>query len=414
MAEQEQVERLTCSIKEWNQWRQHYPDLHPDLSNTNFSGTDLNEANLSRTNLTNANLHRAILHSVDFSNANLSEANLSKADLYEANLHGAILHSVDLSNADLSEANLSEANLSRAFLRFADLTEAFLRFADLSEAFLSRASLVDTNLSNADFSNADLNKADLSNADLTEVNLSRANLSGANLSYTNLSSTNFTNILFSRTIFAWTDLSRVRGLNTARHGGPSSLDINSVILPHDEYTRTHFLRGVGFTEAQIEYLPSLLTPRITQYYSLFISYAHQDEIMVKRLYTDLRKNNVLCWFAPEDMKIGDNIRHRIDESIHRHDKLLLVLSEHSVASQWVEHEVETALSKEYEGKPNVLFPIRLDNAVMKSTTGWASHIRLTRHIGDFTNWQDDAAYYDVFTTLLRHLKVTDALSNKIR
>lgn len=35
-----------------------------------------------------------------------------------------------------------------------------------------------------------------------------------------------------------------------------------------------FLRGVGFTETQIEYLPSLLTPRSIQYSSLFISYAH--------------------------------------------------------------------------------------------------------------------------------------------
>ena len=39
------------------------------------------------------------------------------------------------------------------------------------------------------------------------------------------------------------------------------------------------------------------------------------------------------------MKIGDKIRLRIDESIRIHDELLLVLSENSVASQWVEHEV---------------------------------------------------------------------------
>ncbi len=369
MAEQEQVERLTRSIDEWNQWRRLYPDLRPDLSNTNFSSADLSNANL---------------------------------------------HNADFSNTNLSEANLGEADLSRAFLRFADLSGTFLRFANLSEIYLSSTNLSEANLSEANLSEADLNKADLNKADLTRVNLSRANLSGANLSYANLSSADFTNILFSSTIFAWVDVRSVRGLDTARHRGPSSVDINSVILPHDEYTRTHFLRGVGFTEAQIEYLPSLLTPQLIQYYSLFISYAHQDEAVVKRLYTDLRKNDVLCWFAPEDMKIGDNIRHRIDESIHLHDKLLLVLSVHSVSSQWVEHEVETALAKEkeYEGKPSVLFPIRLDNAVMESTTGWASHIRLTRHIGNFTNWQNEAAYHEAFTTLLRHLKVTDALSDK--
>jgi hypothetical protein len=56
------------------------------------------------------------------------------------------------------------------------------------------------------------------------------------------------------------------------------------------------------------------------------------------------------------MKIGDKIWPRVEESIHLYDKLLLVLSEHSIASNWVAYEVERALNKEPEGKPNVLFP----------------------------------------------------------
>src|SRR5437763_9731282 len=103
------------------------------------------------------------------------------------------------------------------------------------------------------------------------------------------------------------------------------------------------------------------------------------------------------------MRIRDKIRPRIDESILLHDKLLLVLTEHSVASQWVEHEVETALGKELEGKPNVLFPIRLDEAVMQSRTGWVSHVRLTRHIGDFTNCKNHDEYQQAFNGLLRDL-----------
>ena len=48
-----------------------------------------------------------------------------------------------------------------------------------------------------------------------------------------------------------------------------------------------------------------------------------------------------CWSAPEDMKIGDKFRQRIDEAIRVYDKLLLVLTENSVKSAWVEKEVET-------------------------------------------------------------------------
>ena len=44
-------------------------------------------------------------------------------------------------------------------------------------------------------------------------------------------------------------------------------------------------------------------------------------------------------FAPEDLKIGDRIRHAIHDAIQLHDKLLLILSDDSVHSQWVEDEV---------------------------------------------------------------------------
>src|SRR5205807_3279483 len=38
-------------------------------------------------------------------------------------------------------------------------------------------------------------------------------------------------------------------------------------------------------------------------------------------YADLQANNVRCWYAPEDLKIGDKFRVRIDESIRLYDKL---------------------------------------------------------------------------------------------
>lgn len=312
-------------------------------------------------------------------------------------------HSVQEWNTWRQEHPKIRPDLSFADLRGTNLIRANLGGADLNGADFSFATLSYTNLHDTNLSDADLSFAVLSNTDLRGATLSDANLFGANLSDANLSDANFDQTFFSRTLFAWVDLSTVKGLETAVHNGPSSVDINSVVLPHDERTRLHFLRGVGFSDIAIEYLPSILMPAAIQYYSIFISYTHRDEIVARRLYQDLQNNGVRCWMAPHDMKIGDKIRLRIDEAIHTHEKLLLILSTHSVASQWVEHEVETALGKEQKSQSNVLFPIRLDDAVLKSTTGWASHVRLTRHIGDFTNWQDDAAYQQVLAYLMRDL-----------
>ena len=83
------------------------------------------------------------------------------------------------------------------------------------------------------------------------------------------------------------------------------------------------------------------------------------------------------------MKIGDKFRRRINDAIRIHDKLLVVLSQDSVKSAWVEDEVEAAFERECRDGNTVLFPIRLDDAVMDSDAAWAASIRRTRHIGDF-------------------------------
>jgi hypothetical protein len=53
----------------------------------------------------------------------------------------------------------------------------------------------------------------------------------------------------------------------------------------------------------------------------------------------------------------------------------------------------------------VLFPIRLDDAVMETKIGWAADIKRSRHIGDFRNWKDHDAYQKALARLLRDLRV---------
>src|SRR5258708_3580343 len=183
----------------------------------------------------------------------------------------------------------------------------------------------------------------------------------------------------------------------------STVNANSVKLPEGE-TRIHFLRGAGFSDTFIDYLPSLLTAAI-QYESCFISYAHQDEALAQRLYKDLQDKGVRCWFAPHDLQPGTRYRKGFEDAIYLHDRVLLLLSTHAVQSNWVAHEVETVLELGVLEQRELLFPIRLDEAVMHTTEAWAARLRGTRHIGDFTAWQDETIYQQRFAELLRHLKV---------
>jgi hypothetical protein len=293
---------------------------------------------------------------------------------------------------DLIEADLSFADLREAVLRRSLWPGAHLH-GDLSAATLSGADLTAADLRRAVLLRADLTAADLRGADLREATLVGATLVGADLSWASL----------HETIFSDTNLSAARGLETCRHFGPSTLDHRT--LAKSGPLPLAFLRGCGLPDTLIEYLPSLLNQPF-QFYSCFISYASRDCAFAERLHADLQNKGVRCWFAPEDMKIGDRLRPRIDETIRLYDKLLLVLSKTSVESQWVEQEVETALARERQQGTTILFPVRIDNTVMTLETGWPALIRNTRNIGDFRRWKTHDVYLKALARLLRDLTAT--------
>jgi uncharacterized protein YjbI with pentapeptide repeats len=305
----------------------------------------------------------------------------------------------DLSSADLYEINLADANLFGG-----NLTGASLSRASLSRVNLHGADLIGADLTHASLNDADLTHTNLAEATLAEANLCYTNLHGANLTHANLTGADVSGVSFDDTDFIGTNLTAVRGLETCKHAGPSTLDHRT--LAKSGPLPLVFLRGCGLPEALINYLPSLLNEPF-QFYSCFISYASKDHAFAERLYADLQNKGVRCWFAPEDMKIGDRLRPRIDETIRLYDKLLLILSKTSVTSQWVEQEVETALAREREQDTTILFPVRIDNTVMTLETGWPALIRNTRNIGDFRRWKTHDVYQKAFNQLLRDLKTAE-------
>jgi len=347
MAEQELIGILRQCREEWSTWRKLHRDIRPNFSNANLINADLREAKLSH-----------------------------------ADLPGAYLIGADLSHADLS---------------YADLPGAYLINADLSRANLSRANLSHTELNNVKLIDADLINADLSHTDLSGANLSLANLSLANLSRAALRSTVVGNV----------DLRTVQGLDTVKHYGPSTIGTDTLERSQGDIPEV-FLRGVGLSDTFIEYARALVKKPF-DYYTCFISYSSKDEEFTKRLYNDLQGAGVRCWFAPKDMDIGDEIQYRINESIRIYDKLLLILSKHSVNSTWVEYEIKRALNKEPAGVQNVLYPVRLDKAILTCEMEWVQDIKQTRHIGNFEKWRTNQdAYQESFNRLLRALKPKEA------
>lgn len=271
-------------------------------------------------------------------------------------------------------------------------TQGSLRLVDLSHVQLSGSSFRGIDFSRTDLSSSDLSGTDLQSADLSGARFDATNLTGADLSHSKMGDT----------ILARMDLRTVKGLDTIGHIGPSTIGIDTIYQSGGDIPEA-FLRGAGIPDDFATYMKSLVVNPI-QYYSCFISYSSKDNDFAQRLYADLQREHVRCWFAPESLSIGDKFRSRIDEAILVYDKLLLVLSENSVKSAWVESEVEAAWEKERRQKRLVLFPIQVDMAVMTATNAWASEIRRTRHIGDFRMWKNHDSYITAFDRLMRDLR----------
>ncbi len=316
-----------------------------------------------------------------------------RPDLHEADLSGG-----GLSRANLRGAKLSEAKLSGAKLRGADLYEANLREASPRQANLYEADLHRADLSGADLRGAILRKAVLVEAHLTKANLSGADLSGAKLVYT---------------IFAFVDLSTVKGLGACVHIGPSTLDTHT--LMQSKNLPEVFLRGCGVSDSLITHLPSHVEDSPIQIYTFYISYSTQDDAFATRLYNDLQGKGVRCWYAPEDMKGGDKIYDQIDTAIRLHDKLLLVLSEHSLESEWVLTEIRRCRKSEKRDGTRKLFPLRLVSMeVLKewdcfdTDSGRDLAVDIREYfLPDFSDWKNHDTYHQAFERLLRDLEEAD-------
>ena len=106
----------------------------------------------------------------------------------------------------------------------------------------------------------------------------------------------------------------------------------------------------------------------------FISYAEKDQKFAQKLHDDLEDKGIRCWIASEEIRIGEEFRSVIEEAIHRCKKVLLILSEDSIKSEWVKDEVEAALEKERADGRAVLLPIRIDEAVQSTGQAWAAKL----------------------------------------
>ena len=118
------------------------------------------------------------------------------------------------------------------------------------------------------------------------------------------------------------------------------------------------------------------------------------------------------------MQSGKKVHEQIDQAIRLHDRLLLILSEDSMHSEWVTTEIFKARQREVKEGKRVLFPVGLVNferlrdwKCFDADTGKDSAREIREYfIPNFSNWKAHDLYQKEFNRLLQDLKMKSVKS----
>ena len=142
-----------------------------------------------------------------------------------------------------------------------------------------------------------------------------------------------------------------------------------------------------------------------QPHSLFISYTHKDQSFVETLEKVFKSNDIKYWRDVHDMVSGP-MEKQIERAISINETFLLILSENSVNSDWVEFEVRRARETEKTANRHILCPIALDDSWKDCK--WPRRIKdqiLEYKVLDFSNWKDEAFFEQQYAKLLKGLNI---------
>lgn len=95
---------------------------------------------------------------------------------------------------------------------------------------------------------------------------------------------------------------------------------------------------------------------------VFISHSSKDKGFVRQLAADLLAAEIDVWLDELRIKVGDSIPQKIAQGLAESDFFLIVISHNSVASPWIQKELDNALVKEIERRRVHVFPVKIDDA----------------------------------------------------
>lgn len=91
--------------------------------------------------------------------------------------------------------------------------------------------------------------------------------------------------------------------------------------------------------------------------SIFLSHNKADKPFARQLAADLEHQGIRYWIDEAEIKVGESLIEKIRHGIDNAAYVAVILSPDSVASSWVQREVDVAMNQEISGRRVKVLPI---------------------------------------------------------
>lgn len=91
--------------------------------------------------------------------------------------------------------------------------------------------------------------------------------------------------------------------------------------------------------------------------NVFISHSSLDKTIARRLALELAKRGVEVWLDESAIKVGNSISRSVEEALENCTYVIVLLSPHALASNWVDREWRAAFSREMKSGQVTVLPV---------------------------------------------------------
>jgi len=90
---------------------------------------------------------------------------------------------------------------------------------------------------------------------------------------------------------------------------------------------------------------------------VFLSHSSRDKAIAQRMAVDLLMSGINVWFDEWDICVGQSITQRVEKGLYDADFVVVLLTEHSVTSGWVQKEWRSRIADEANSQSIHILPV---------------------------------------------------------